>query len=326
MTRLNSVILILTAASLGLAQQPPANSPPNTPPAGGRGFGGGPPLTVDFNDHTGFTRIFDGKTLDGWDGAPDLWSVDDGALIGLSCPDKPAGTTFIIYKGAEPADFELKLELRLESGRGNSGVQYRSRQEEPSANFGPGRGGPGGPGRGGPGGPGGRGGPGGPGGFGAANNEPLAACANHPAPEGAAPAPGFPGGGAYTKWNVKGYQFDIGARAWGNLWEGGRFPGERGTVATAGQVVLLHRGQPNRTLLGATAPADEVQSVIKQGEWNQLHIIARGKTFVHVINGRVFNVTIDDDDSMRPAKGIIAIQMEGTNMKVLARNIWLRTM
>jgi hypothetical protein len=45
-----------------------------------------------------------------------------------------------------------------------------------------------------------------------------------------------------------------------------------------------------------------------------------------VINGRVFNITVDDDDSMRPAKGIIAIQMEGTNMKVLAKDIWLRTL
>jgi hypothetical protein len=308
---------MLTAACAAFAQQP-ADQPP---PVGGRGFGG-PPLTLDFNDHTGFTQIFDGKTLTGWDGTADLWSVEDGAIAGLSCPDKPSGTTFIIYKGAEPADFDLKLELKLESGRGNSGIQYRSRQEEPSANFGAGRGGParGGPGRGGPG-----RGPGGPG-FGAANNEPFAPCAGRVAPEGAAPNTGFPGGGAYTKWNVKGYQFDIGARAWGNMWEGGRFPGERGTVATAGQMVLLHPGQPNRTLIGTTALADELQSVIKQDDWNQIEIVARGKTFTHVINGRVFNVTIDDDDSMRPAKGIIAIQTEGTNMKVLARNIWLRTL
>jgi hypothetical protein len=134
----------------------------------------------------------------------------------------------------------------------------------------------------------------------------------------------MPGGGAYTKWNVKGYQFDIGTRAWGNLWEGGRFQGERGTVATPGQFVLLHAGQPNRTLLGATASAEDLQAAVRLNDWNQIEIIARGRTFVHVINGRVFNITIDDNDAMRPAKGIIAIQMEGTNMKVLARNIWLK--
>jgi hypothetical protein len=305
---IRAALIVLLAANC--RAQPPA-------PGGGRGFPGGPPLTFDFNDHTGFTQIFDGKTLNGWDGSADLWTVEDGAIAGLSCPDKPAGTTFIIFKQAEPADFDLKLELKLESGRGNSGIQYRSRQEEPNANFGPGRGGPGrsGPGR----------GPGGPG-FGAANNEPFAPCTGRVAPEGAPANAGFPGGGAYTKWNVKGYQFDVGPRAWGNLWEGGRFPGERGTVATAGQMVQLHPGQPNKTLMGTTAPPEDLQSVIKQDDWNQIEIIARGKTFVHVINGRVFSVTIDDDDSMRPAKGIIAIQMEGTNMKVLARNIWLRTL
>jgi hypothetical protein len=159
-----------------------------------------------------------------------------------------------------------------------------------------------------------------------ANNEPFAPCANHPAPPGAETAGrgGF-GGSAYTKWNVKGYQFDLGGRGWGNMWEGGRFPGERGTTTTAGQVVLLRQGQP-RTLVATTASADELQSAIKPDDWNQLHVIARGNTFIHIINGRVFTVTIDDDASMRQSKGIIAIQMEGTNMRVSARNIWLKTM
>jgi hypothetical protein len=244
--------------------------------------------------------------------------VEDGAIVGLSCPDKPAGTTFLIYKGAEPADFELKLELKLEAAGGNSGIQYRSRQAEPQA-F-PGRG-PGGPGGRGPGG-GGRG-PGGPGI--AANAQPFAPCANRQAPEGAPAAGRGPGGGAYTKWNVQGYQFDYGGRNTGNLWEGGRFPGERGTVSTAGQVVLLREGQP-RTLLATTAPADDLQATVKTNDWDQLHLIARGYTFVHVINGRVFTVTMDDDASKRQSKGVIAIQIEGTNLRVSARNIWLKAL
>jgi hypothetical protein len=290
----------------------------STPP-GGRGFpGGGPPLTLNFADHTGFTQIFDGKTLTGWDGTPDIWSVQDGAIVGLSCPDKPAGTTFLIYKGVEPGDFELKMEFKLETGAGNSGIQYRSRQAEPQA-F-PGRG-PGGAaaGRSGPGGR----GPGGPGM--AANSQPFAPCANHQAPEGAAAGGRGFGGGAYTKWNVQGYQFDFGGRNTGNLWEGGRFPGERGTVSTAGQVVLLREGQP-RTLLGTMAPADDVLSAFKPNEWNQVHLVVRGYTFIHVINGRIFTVTIDDDASKRQGKGVIAIQVEGFNLRVSARDIWLKAL
>lgn len=300
--------LLLAFAALPLpAQQLPAPSP-------GRGFAP-PPLTLDFNDHFGFSPIFDGTTLTGWDGTPDIWSVQDGALTGLSCPDKPSGTTFLIYKGAEPADFELKLEFKIEARGGNSGIQYRSRQEEPTMN-------PGGPGRG-PG-PGARG-PGGP----PADTSPFAPCASRQAPPGT-PAPAGFFAGPYTKWNVKGYQFDLGGQAWGNLWEGGRFPGERGTLASAGQAVLARTptapGQPNKLLLGNLAPADEVRAAVRPDDWNQLHLIVRGKTLIHIINGRVFNITLDDDDSARASKGVIALQIEGVNLKVAARNLWLKTL
>ena len=30
----------------------------------------------------GFKPLFDGKTLAGWDGNPELWSVEDGAITG----------------------------------------------------------------------------------------------------------------------------------------------------------------------------------------------------------------------------------------------------
>src|SRR5262249_28895917 len=158
----------------------------------------------------------DGKSMAGWDGTPDLWSVQDGALTGLSCPDKPSGTTFLIYTGSQPGDFDLKMDFRLELGSGNSGIQYRSTQAEPNmAGFGGGRGGSGrGPGggrgfSGGPGGFGGRGGSGGPGGRGPggnANAGPFSYCAGREAAPGAPAAGRGPGGGAYTHWNVQGYQ------------------------------------------------------------------------------------------------------------------------
>src|SRR5579885_2008616 len=63
---------LLAVAVLALAQspQPPAPSP-QQPPAqqagrGGRGFGGfTQPDPIDFEDHTGWKSIFDGKTLEG---------------------------------------------------------------------------------------------------------------------------------------------------------------------------------------------------------------------------------------------------------------------
>jgi len=76
-------------------------------------------------DEKGFTPIFDGKSLDGWDGNPKFWSVEDGAITGLTTQENPTdGNTFIIWKGGDIANFELKLEYRIIGG--NSGIQYRS--------------------------------------------------------------------------------------------------------------------------------------------------------------------------------------------------------
>lgn len=73
----------------------------------------------------GFAPIFDGKTLNGWDGDPAFWRVQDGAVVGETKPGAiPKQNTFLIWRGGTPADFELRAEYRLTGG--NSGIQYRS--------------------------------------------------------------------------------------------------------------------------------------------------------------------------------------------------------
>lgn len=72
------------------------------------------------------TKIFDGKTLNGWEGDTNYWRVENGHLVGEITPDKPLKTnSFIIWQGGEPADFELTLKFRITTG-GNSGINYRS--------------------------------------------------------------------------------------------------------------------------------------------------------------------------------------------------------
>jgi hypothetical protein len=70
---------------------------------------------------------------------------------------------------------------------------------------------------------------------------------------------------------------------------------------------------------------DELKSVIKTGDWNQVHIIARGNTLIHIINGRTMSIFIDDDPSMAAARGVIGLQIEGTG-KVSFRNLWLKNL
>ncbi|MCO6047665.1 DUF1080 domain-containing protein [Aeoliella sp. ICT_H6.2] len=77
----------------------------------------------------GFVSLFDGESLKGWDGNPELWSVVDGVIRGKTSDDNPlARNEFLIWDG-EVSDFVLKLEFRIaDRGVGNSGVQYRSKR------------------------------------------------------------------------------------------------------------------------------------------------------------------------------------------------------
>jgi hypothetical protein len=70
-------------------------------------------------DESEFVPLFNGRDLTGWDAAPDSWSVKDGAILS-------GGTrkNWLIWRGGEVADFELRLRFRFT--RGNSGVQVRS--------------------------------------------------------------------------------------------------------------------------------------------------------------------------------------------------------
>jgi len=74
----------------------------------------------------GFRYIFDGESLNGWEGDPNYWRVEDSSLVGEIVPETVLEhNTFIIWQGGKPGNFELKLEYRI-SEDGNSGINYRS--------------------------------------------------------------------------------------------------------------------------------------------------------------------------------------------------------
>ncbi len=76
----------------------------------------------------GYESLFNGKDLTGWDGNPELWSVEDGVITGkTNGPDHLKYNQFLIWKGGKVGDFELKLDFRVE-GDNNSGVQYRAKE------------------------------------------------------------------------------------------------------------------------------------------------------------------------------------------------------
>ena len=79
---------------------------------------------TDSERQEGYVPLFDGESLDGWDGDPNLWSVKNGAIVGSSDGHAVDTNTFLIYKRPF-ADFILRLEVRLRNG--NSGIQFRSK-------------------------------------------------------------------------------------------------------------------------------------------------------------------------------------------------------
>ena len=80
----------------------------------------------------GWRPLFDGKSLAGWS-APDLsfWSVQDGLLTGETTREhQPPRTQFLVWRGGEVSDFELKFQFRIFGAQANSGMQFRSAVKE----------------------------------------------------------------------------------------------------------------------------------------------------------------------------------------------------
>jgi hypothetical protein len=125
-----------------------------------------------------------------------------------------------------------------------------------------------------------------------------------------------------AKFALRGYQFDIdGANKYtGNNYE------ERGRtfMAVRGQVVCAVEGG-QRHVIGSVGDYKELAKIIREDDWNDVHIIARGNTIVHILNGRVTSVLIDDDPALRAAEGKLGVQVHvGPPMKVEYRDIRLK--
>lgn len=71
----------------------------------------------------GFTSLFNGVDLTGWDGDKKAWTVRDGAIQSVGGKTKK---NWLIWRGGELRDFELRL--RFKFTKGNSGVQVRSKE------------------------------------------------------------------------------------------------------------------------------------------------------------------------------------------------------
>jgi hypothetical protein len=61
--------------------------------------------------------LFNGTTLNGWDGDPRFWKVQDGTITGQTTAEVPTGNnTFLVWTLGEVDDFELTAEYKIDPG------------------------------------------------------------------------------------------------------------------------------------------------------------------------------------------------------------------
>src|SRR5262245_53943185 len=128
-----------------------------------------------------------------------------------------------------------------------------------------------------------------------------------------------------NKWVLKGYQADIDAQQQytGMLYEerGRGFVNRRGLFTTA---------TPDKKIGIVSTIADDavLKGLIKTDDWNDFQVIARGNQLVHLINGHVMAMFIDDDKDARKMGGLIGIQLHVTPgpMKIEVRNIRIKSL
>ena len=269
------------------ATAPPAGQAPAEPAPGEardeRGGGGRGSPVLPFEDRTGFESMFNGTSLDpgeqqmmaterlrprprrscrrrnagaagvgggtppvsrfkDWDGDPKFWRAENGMIVGESTPEKAVGpNTFLIWRGGEPGDFELKVEIRMNST--NSGIQYRSKMLPPNE--------------------------------GGGDNPGKLACSS-------------------------GYQMDI---DFANQYHRDAVRRARPGVPRAARKITYIAPDGTRARSASSSRPTQLKATFKPGEWNQFHLIARGNTLIHIVNGHVTAVCIDDDLKGRSMAG-----------------------
>lgn len=203
-----------------------------------------------------FIKMFDGKSMKGWEADTTFWKVKDNSFVGEVTAKTPIKTnTFLIWRGGLPANFEFKAKYKI-SPEGNSGINYRS-EELPD-----------------------------------------------------------------IKYALKGYQADIDGS---NVYSGQNYEERgRGFLAKRGEIALL-KTDKEPTITGSVGNSDALKRNIKEGDWNEIHIIVNNNRMKHYINGVLMSDVTDEDLVKRKMKGLLGLQVHVmATMKVEYRDLYIK--
>lgn len=98
-------------------------------------------------------------------------------------------------------------------------------------------------------------------------------------------------------------------------------PGELGSL----RANVKDNAWTKREITKSLGNGDSLKSVIKSGDWNTCHIIAKGNRLKHFINGVLMSDVTDSDTVNRKMSGLLGVQVHvGPPMTVEYRNILLK--
>lgn len=121
---------------------------------------------------------------------------------------------------------------------------------------------------------------------------------------------------------LTGYQADIDGQ---NSYTGQNYE-ERGRTFNAlrGQITHIRTGK-KAEIIGSLGDVKELASQIKKDDWNEYHLIVRGNILIHMLNGQVMSVVVDDDTEKRRFDGQLGVQVHvGPPMKIEYRNVRIK--
>ena len=126
---------------------------------------------------------------------------------------------------------------------------------------------------------------------------------------------------------VAGYQadFEIGKTYSGILYE----EKGRGILAKRGEKVVMHQGEdpkkPKLEVTGTVGDSAEIQAGIKQADWNEYRVVAKGNHLQHFINGKQ-TIDVTDETAEGAKKGVLALQIhQGAPFMVQFKELLLKT-
>ena len=125
-----------------------------------------------------------------------------------------------------------------------------------------------------------------------------------------------------TSFAMRGYQSDIDGA---NKYTGQNYEEKGRTfLAQRGDICRVDADGKSR-IVGSVGDKDALIAFIKNDDWNSFHLIVRGNTMTHILNGHVMSVVVDDDPQHRKFDGSLGVQVHvGPPMKIEYRNFRLK--